>query len=182
MRVVSLGVPALGLTLVLSACGGGGDGSLAEKIVEQQTGQDVDVDRGDGSVTITGEDGSITFDDSGGITVESDEGTATLSQSEEVPPDFPLPVPDGVQVTGASRIEVGDQVSWTVIFDFDPSRVDEIADLYLKAVEAAGLQVEASSPDPGSRTIVASDDRVFVIVSLDDYGEYWEASVSWTPM
>jgi len=178
------------VAFISTACGGSGSGSAADnalaKAIEAETGQQVDLQQNGDGLTVKTDDGSITFGADGNSTDISGTDAAgndfSVSSGTDVPADFPLPVPDNVDIISATTFELPEGKSFGLIFDFDPTRTDEIAQLYRDALSAQGLGVEDSGSGPDGVVIVGSSDTLGVIVSIDDYGDYWEASISWTPI
>lgn len=171
-----------------SACGGSGSGSLGgnaiAKAVDASSGQKADVQQGSDGATVKTDDGSITFGangDSIDITGTDAQGNDfSVSGGTEVPADFPLPVPDNVEISSATTFDMPEGRSFGLIFDFDGSRAAEITKLYRDTLNAQGLSVQDSGGDDGA-VIVGSSDVLNVIVSINNFGDYWEASLSWTP-
>jgi len=177
---------AVAIAITATACGGSSGSSALESAIKAETGQDVDVQQNGDGFTVETDDGSITFGADGDstdiTTTDADGNEFSLNSGTDVPTDFPLPVPDNVDISSATTFEMPEGTSYGLIFDFDPSRVDEISNLYRDALESQGLNVEGSGSGTDGEVIVADSDSVAVIVLIDNYGEYWEASISWTPM
>jgi len=188
MRRISVLIAAI--TLLAAACGGSsGTGSpFGDKALEkaaEQAGANVDVNS-DGGLTINTDDGSLTIGgtDANGNSVDFSatgaNGEVVVGKSyDSVPPDFPLPVPENVDIAYSSSTEVAGDTAWTLTFDFDPSRVDEIAALYESAATDQGFAVDGSSRDADSYMMIASRDTLNIIVGMTNYGDYWEADVEW---
>jgi len=177
----------LSITLTAAACGGSGSSSSdLEAAIEAETGQNVDIDQDGDSLTIDTDDGSITLgaDSSSDFSVtDTDGNTFSASGSGEVPADFPLPVPDNVEITTVTTFELPEGTTFGLIFNFDPSRADEISALYVDALNSLGATVDSSeSPNGDGVVITGSSDTVFVAVITTNYGDYFEANISWTPM
>jgi len=177
------------VAVVATACGGSGSGSLGgnalEKAIEAETGHKVDLQQDGDGFTVETDEGSITFGangDSTDITGTDAQGNKiSITGGTDVPADFPLPVPDNVEISSVTTFDMPQGKSFGVIFDFDPSRVEEIANLYRDALKSQALNIEDNGPGVDSMVIVGSNDAVNVIVRIDNYGGYWEANISWTP-
>jgi hypothetical protein len=74
------GIVLIALALLLTACQTAAE-NLTEQILEQAGDGDVDIDL-----------------DTGEVSLETDEGSVTIGGGE-LPSDFPIPIPDGYQVT-----------------------------------------------------------------------------------
>jgi len=172
---------------IATACGGSGSGSLSgkalEKAIEAETGQNVDVQQDGDGITIKTDEGSLTFGANGNSTdiTGTDANGNSMTGGTDVPADFPLPVPDNVDISSVTTFEMPEGKSFGIIFDFDPSRVDEITNLYKDALSSQGLTVDDSGPGADGTVIIGSGDALNVIVMIDNYGDYWEANISWTP-
>lgn len=179
------------MVLLAAACGGSsGSGSpftdnALEKAVEQADGN-IDINSNDGSLTINTDDGSVTFggtDADGGnvdFSATGANGEDVVGKSfTSVPPEFPLPVPDNVDIFYVGSTEIGGEANWVLTIDFDPSRVDEIATLYESAATDQGFTIDGTSKDADSYMMIASRDALNIVVGMTNYGDYWEADVEW---
>jgi hypothetical protein len=148
-----------GLTLVATGCGKSPSEFVAEKVIEQQTDGQVDVDFGDGNIAVETPDGNVTIGDDGtftvtdgngetitgsgdadgNVTVEGDDGTFTMSQGGEIPGEWPadVPQPQGIEVSGSSVMDTGDGNGITLsgVVGDGPAFMAE----YGSSLEAAGL-------------------------------------------
>jgi len=186
MRKLSAVLAAVMITA--AACGGSGSGSVADnaiaKAIEAETGQPVDVQQNGDGLTVQTDDGSITFGSDGNevAVTDADGNDFSFNSGTDVPADFPLPVPDNVDISSATTFEMPEGKSFGLIFDFDPSRYDEMTQIYKDALNSHGLTVEDSGGGPDGIVIIGSSDALNIIVSIDNYGDYWECSISWTPV
>lgn len=150
-------VMAPALVVGLAACSPSG---IAERLVEQGTGVDVDTD-GDGSVTFTDEDGSSwSADGEGNVRVETEDGVAEMSQGDGLPDGFPtdeVPLVDA-EVTSATRMTTDEGVTYQVTM-----AVPDASVAFRDAVDrltAAGYTV-------GSESVTESDDSIFASAELN---------------
>jgi len=94
----------------------------------------------------------------------------SLASGTDVAADSPLPVPDNVDISSATTFDMPQGRSFGLIFDIDPARADEITKLYKDSLSTSGLNVEDSGGGPDGVAIIG------------DNGDYWECSISWTPL
>lgn len=179
MRKLALMVAA---TLVVAACGGTdavGD-ALVEQIVEQAGAEGVDIS--------TGDDGSVS------LSIEGEDGSGQMSFSEELPADFPLPLPDGYEVGTSFVFEDESGTSYTVVIQIAEDAFDATQEMYEGWLEKEGFEVdtlEMQSTVDKATFITAERDDASVAVSMtveavanDDAGNLTYAAVismSWTP-
>lgn len=116
LRIVSA---LCGAALVLTGCG-----QAAETVIESQTGADVEITDGGGTVTFS--------DEEEGTKVQGGAGT-------ELPANFPsdIPQPPGGQLFAAAETPDGLSVMWTV-----DGMTAESFDAYVASVKAAGYDTE----------------------------------------
>jgi len=179
-----------GLSLAATGCGKSPSELVAEKVIEQQTDGEVDVDFGDGGIdvqtpdgefsvdedgsfTVTGEDGEVITGagENGDFTMESEDGTFTMSQDQEIPAEWPsdVPQPEGVTVSGSSVMDTGDGTSVTLAGTVDDSA--EFMSNYGAALEAAGLTKasEFSSAETDTMTAMYGNDSWTITVGTSNY-------------
>jgi hypothetical protein len=166
----------VGTILIASACGNASESGI-EKLIEEQSGGDVDVDLdSDGGFSVQTEDGSMTIDengnfvvtdengetitgqandDEGGFSVESEDGEFTTGATTELPDEWPqdVPEPDGLAISSATVIGGGEALSVTVSGTVEGS---EFVDSYGSALESTGFPQESTfeSGDMINRTFV----------------------------
>ncbi len=171
--------------IALSACGKASESGL-EKVIEQQSGGNVDINTDDGGFSIETEDGSMTVDengnfvvtdengetitgnadDNGGVSVEGEDGSFTAGSTNELPDSWPgeVPTPDGLAITSAFVVSETDSDAISISGTTDD---DEFLDSYGAELEDAGFESksEFSSEDSASRSY-ASDAWNLDIVSI----------------
>lgn len=110
--------------LILSGCG-----QATETLIESQTGADIEVTDGGGTVTLTDEESQMT--------VQGGSGT-------QLPEGFPsdIPQPPGGQLLAAAQSPEGLTVMWTV----EGFTLDNF-DAYVASIKAAGYDSEISATD-----------------------------------
>lgn len=147
--VITVGV----LGIVGTSCGDGGD-DAAERLIEDASGGDLDVDIDDDgqSVRIEGEDGDSEFTF----------GTGELPDG--FPEDFPMP--DDVSVESGTSVDGG--AGFSVGLDYAGS-VDDAADFYRDALPNAGFEVTATQQQE-------VEGRQTVIFAISGNG--WDGTVS----
>jgi len=182
---------AIATTLLAASCGGSAtslSSKALEKAIENQTGENIDFSQNGDGFTVQTEDGSLSFGsgDNGSVAsgTDADGNSFKFTDGQQVPDGFPLPMPDKVNVSyGSTQEYSGDTVTdtdYAVTFSFDPSRVGELVAFYEQALADANLNIVGSSRYEDSVSIVADLDKISVMVDMQNYGEYWEASVFWT--
>lgn len=159
IRRVAAAVAVLGLVALSSACSGEDIAeSLAERQVEQETGENVDLDINDGGINIQTDEGSMTVDEDGNMVIESPEGSVVINADEdgnveassedgtysasasgELPQEFPgdITIPDGFTVLNSSVMGDATMTLVSVGFGTDAS-VDDAGAAIAASLEAAG--------------------------------------------
>lgn len=187
--------------LAITACGSD-DGSsddaaeaLAEQIIEQAGGGDVDIDTDDGEITLTDEDGSVeisTDDDEMTMTVEGDEGDFAASLGGDLPAEFPFPLPDEFGVGSSMQIEDEAGTSYSAVINVAAEEYEAVKALYESWLESEGFTVDAFEVENADDTkgVFISGERddvdAFVSISLeevanDDAGNlFYETAISLT--
>lgn len=106
-----------------------------EEIVEQVSGEAVDIEDGGSQMTVETDEGTMTLDnETGEMLLQDAEGGTVSSVGDELPPDFPTDVPvfPGT-VEATAREEADGVVTWIVT-----GRTDEP----LTAITAFGVELE----------------------------------------
>ncbi len=120
--ILLLGAP------ILTACGGGGTDNALEQTIEDQTGQDVDVDSGNGT-----------------ITASKDGTSVTVGEGATLPEGWPdLPTPDGGTVISSTSAEKDGKTIQIVTFKVDGNPVDAAKSLSDK-LQSAGYTLDGSA-------------------------------------
>jgi len=177
----------VGSVILATACGGE---DLAERIaenrIEAEGGGDVDVDFGDGGVSVKTEDGEFSIEtdgdgnvsiqgvgendgdsfsvdsENGDTVIETEDGTAVISQGAGVPDDFPsdVPLPDGVEIQFAQSTETGDGTGFVIAGTSERSTSDLIDEL-VDRLEQNGFEQQQLTETP---------DGSILVYQRDDYG------------
>ncbi len=175
------------LALLAAACGGSVTDRVAEEvagqIVEQAGGGNVDIDTsGDGDITVS---------------LEGEDGSVVQAGGNELPDDFPFPLPDEYEV-GMNVSQDGPAGSeFFAAIRVPGDEVDETAERYATWLGSEGFQVETAeyggSGTQGWVSISAerADDGIIALVDVsleevanDDDGNLIYATVvsfSWAP-
>ncbi len=175
-----------GFVVLVSGCGKiieAGTERVTEKVIESQTGGDVDINTDDGSFTITGEDGekielntdedgaTLEITDAEGKTIEynanEDDGSVVITGEDgelftsgsELVDDWPseFPIPGGLTIVQSGRFVEGDRVAYTATFEADKS-FDSILEDF-KSMAGGG--------QPASETTTNSDGQRVAIVGYE---------------
>ncbi|VAV97550.1 hypothetical protein MNBD_ACTINO01-1759 [hydrothermal vent metagenome] len=125
------------LSLVVAACGGTDDAanSIAEKIVEQASGNSVDISTDDGGLTMS---------------VEGEDGTETVSFNEDLPEGFPFPVPDTYELGGAFTYESDAGTSYSVVIQVSADEFDALKEMYQSWMDSEGFTVDTTEMGSGN--------------------------------
>lgn len=145
---------SLGLATLLAACGRGGTERAIERAIEEETGENAEVDvRTDGSVKVETEDG-------------------TFQTGNTLPADWPTDVPVYAGATvqySASVTETGQPGSAAVLMTTDSAA--QVASYYKKALKENGWTVESTIEAQGTTIFSATkDDRVVSFMSASAQG------------
>jgi hypothetical protein len=190
-----------GLSLIASGCGKSPSEFVAEKVIEQQTDGEVDVDFSDGGVAIdtpdgdvtVGEDGSFTItgddgetvvgesDEDGGFTVEGEDGSFTMSQDGEIPPEWPsdIPQPEGVGISGSSVIDSGDGSGITLAGTVEDS-ASFMSD-YGSDLEAAGLEKSSEFTSGDSMSAMFANETWTISIGASQFDGDHQVSITLFP-
>ena len=100
-------------------------------------------------------------DDGGSASIETDEGSIQIG-GNEIPDDFPLPIPDYEELAGVVTQSIDGSEPTQIIVSFDPDDIDKVADLYEEFFNDQGWET--------SRTDASAGDvrNVFVTRTSDD--------------
>ena len=90
----TIGVALAGVVLVATACGDSAENSL-ENLLEQETGEDIDLDFGDDGFSIDTGEGSLTVDEDGNFVVVDDSGEVITGQVSEEDGGFSIESDEG---------------------------------------------------------------------------------------
>lgn len=138
-KLAAVGLAA-GMVVFGAGCGGGSDSAdnAAEKLIEESTGGDVEVNSDDGSYTFTDEDGN---------TYEA----STDGEGAALPDDWPadLAPPDDVTIVTASSNTVDGKQSMTVLAEAEGT-VEEWAGGIKSQLEEAGYTIENDTTTSGT--------------------------------
>jgi hypothetical protein len=164
-RILALGA---GVALAVASCGGNATESGIEKLIEQQTGGDVDLDfdNGSGGFSIDTEEGSMRMDadgnfvvtgpdgevitgnadsETGGFAMESADGSFRVSDDGSFPEEWPseIPQPSGYTVASSTYMSDGDGLATIALVGASPQGVTEFAESYGSTLESAGFEQTA---------------------------------------
>lgn len=190
-----------GLTLLATGCGKSPSEFVAERVIEQQTDGEVDVDFNDGGIDVqtadgefsVDEDGSFTVtdgngetvvgvgDSDGNFTVDGDDGSFTMSQGGEIPAEWPeeIPRPEGVTVAGSSVVDTGDGTGITLAGT--PAEADSFLADYGATLEAAGLSQMSEYSTPESAAAVYGNDSWTISIGTTTFDDGIQLSISLFP-
>ena len=183
---------------VLTACGDSSETGV-EKLIEEQSGGDVDINTDDGGIAIQTEDGSMTVDEDGNfvvtdengetitgnadsgdgsMTVEGEDGSFSGGATTELPDEWPsdVPAPDGLTI--ASAFVVSDTGSDAISVSGTVDGEDFLDD-YGSQLEDAGFESTSEFKAEGTANRVYSSDTWTVGISYveDESGNQVTISV-----
>ena len=188
------------LVLTTVGCGKSPTEIGVEKIIESQTGGDVDLDfDDDGGYSIKTEDGSMTIDEDGNfevvdkdgevitgsgdsdgnMTFEGDDGSFTMSQGSDIPDEWPsdVPIPDGFAVSSSSVM--GDGADGTAItLGGTTDDGEAFASGYAAALAAAGFESDSEYSTDDMYTASYTNDAWAVTFGVTDYDSDHQVSVT----
>ncbi len=107
----------VGLTILVAACSSVAE-NITERAIEAEGGGEVDIDFNDDEATIEFSDGA-------------DEGSGTMTiGGSELPDGFPMPVPDGYEVSSTSSFTENAVTRFSVVVIWDRDDFDRVRDFY----------------------------------------------------
>lgn len=169
------------LMLVVAACGNAAE-TVAERVIENQTGDDVNLSDDGESMQVTDEEGNTldinSDDETIVITGTDEEGNESIIEmgGTEVPEEFPMPIPDGSEVTNVSSFESPAGASYTVTVEIDPGETAAVLEMYKTWYADQGLEVSSSDS-----MVIGSNDSTTSLAQITDYGDYSEVILTWSP-
>lgn len=169
------------LMLLVAACGNSAE-NVAERIIEEQTGSDVDISDDGGSVQITDEEGGtidISSDDESIVITGTDESGDEMSiemGGTEIPEGFPMPIPDGSEVVLVSSLETPNGASYSVTVEIDPNDAADIVSMYEGWYADQGMDVTSSAS-----MVIGENDSTTSLVQITEFGSYSEVILTWSP-
>lgn len=193
-------VGAAALAIGVAGCGSSSENSI-EKLIESQSGGDVDVDlNGDDGFSIQTEDGSMSMDadgnfvitdangsmmtgsaDAGGgsFSAESDDGSFRVDASGDIPDEWPsdVPRPEGIEAASATVTQSATELAITVTGQADDSFVDD----YGSVLEDAGFDRLTNFESDANITRVFENDAWAVSLSSFPDGDTTQVAVSVFP-
>ena len=107
-----------GATLALVATGCSGEDateSIIEQAIENESGEDVDIDFGDGGFSVESEDGSFSLDEDGNLVIIGEDGEEITGTFDDE--GFTIEGEDGEEITGSFDDGGGDDGSFTLETD-----------------------------------------------------------------
>lgn len=198
-------VLAATLALTAAACGGGAEEGI-EQLIENETGEDVELDLdGDGGFSVETEEGSFSVDEEGNIVIEGRDGEVTTGnidaedgsfsmESEggdefsmntdqgELPEDWPseVPVPEGFEILSGSSFTSGEDQFLSVLGEASdgPSWLAE----YGAALESAGFSETSRFSADGDEFVTYEGNGWNVGVNSSQSGDTWQVSVNVTAL
>lgn len=141
MRRVWLAAVVLGL--VTAACGQAAE-TIAEQAIESQGGGDVDLDIDQDGETV-------------GFDVENEDGSASVQFGEQdLPDDFPVPVPDGGEVLMTSTSDMGGQQGSQASLQYPADDYEDLVEFYAGVFDSHDdTQTFSMTGDAASTTYVS---------------------------
>jgi len=191
---------AVALAIGVAGCGSSSENSV-EKLIESQSGGDVDVDlSGDDGFSIQTEDGSMSMDadgnfvitdadgsvvtgnagtEDGSFSAESDDGSFRVDASGEIPEEWPsdVPQPEGIDAASATVTQSATELAITVTGQAGDSFVDD----YGSALEDAGYERTTNFESDANVTRVFENDTWTVSVNSFPDGDMTQVAVSLFP-
>jgi len=128
------------LSLIAAACGGADDAanSIAEQIVEQATGDNVDISTSEDGVTVS---------------FESEDASGSASFSEALPADFPFPVPDEYELGASMTFEDDNGTSYSAVLQASADEFDAMKEMYKSWMEGESFTVEVDEIGDGTNKL-----------------------------
>jgi hypothetical protein len=179
--------------LLAVAFTGGCKKSLAERIteeaieraIEEESGEEVDIDLEEGEVTIKSDEGEVKIStDEETVEIESDEGSASFGTGADLPDDFPgiVPIYDNMEITASwSQTDEDGISSWTVSGETQDS-LDDIKAWYesqLSGWEITGeFTIESDDGETTSINAMTDDYELSLMITQDEDGTYVFVGVS----
>jgi hypothetical protein len=122
-------------------------------------------------------------EDNGSVSIETDEGSVQIG-GNDIPDDFPLPVPDYEEISGVVTQSEGSTSYTQVILSFDPDDFDDVADLYEDFFNDEGWEVTRtnSSGDGQSLAIISGTNEevnASAVIAYSDDDEVASLSLSY---
>lgn len=182
----------IGVVAVASSCSGA---DIAEKVaenrIEAEGGEDVDIDFNDDGVSVKTPDGEFTIqaDDDGNFSIEADgeadgesfsidsengetvieteDGTSVITQSADLPDDFPsqIPVPDGIVIQFAQTSETGQGTGYVFAATSDRP-MDDLLDEVASGLEENGFERQQLTETPTGSMLVYQGSNYNVVATF----------------
>lgn len=175
----------MAVVAVLGAACGGGDDSATERLIEEQTGENVEIDSEGGGMSIQTEDGSMSIDEDGNIVItddqgetitgnaggedgdfniQSEDGEFSLDSGGEIPPEWPgdVPEPSGIAELTAATQSSADDLTISLTGQADKGFVDD----YASTLEDAGFVESSAFEDDTNVTRVLDNGSWTVAITL----------------
>ena len=197
--VVRAAAIVAGLAVVAAGCGKSPSEAITEKLIESQTGGDVDVNLDNGDFSIKTEDGSFSVDEDGNfqvtdadgqvvtgqgdgdgnLTIEGDDGSFSVTQDSELPAEWPsdVPKPDGLAITSSSVFDTGTGNAVTLVGTAD----EGFAAGYASALGSAGLEKGFETTNADSYSAIYGNDSWQVSIGTSTIDGEVQVSISLFP-
>ena len=149
----------LGVSLLVTACGNVAE-EVAERAIEADGGGEVDIDFNDGD-----DEATIEFSDG------DDEGSGTMTiGGSDLPDGFPIPVPDGFEVSSTSSFSSAEGVQYSAVLIWERGDFDRVSDFYEDYFSGMSdiNRSEFSSEGTTTRSWSTADFLTSVSVTQDD--------------
>jgi hypothetical protein len=186
--------------IALSSCSEAADEGL-EQLIEQQTGENVEIDSENGGFSVETEDGSMTIDEDGNFVVtdedgetvtgqagaedgdfqvESDDGSFRVDTSGGVPEEWPsdIPQPEGLGELSSTVSSTADELLITITGKADAGFVDD----YGAQLESSGFEQTSSFESADNVTRQYENATWYVSVNAFPEGDAQQIAVSLYPV
>ena len=175
--------------------------SFVENLIEENAGEDIDIDIDDGDIRVATSDGTFEMDtdDDGNVEIRSDEGDVLLNTDEdgrtvissdegsmvfggsEIPEDFPseVPIPAGMTVDNTSSMSDADGAQTFSLGGTVEGDAAAFVEAYVSTLQAAGFTEQSRTTTSNGSFFTYSGPAWTVngIVSDDGTGAYAQISV-----
>jgi hypothetical protein len=174
------------IALAVTACGQSATESGIEKLIEQQSGGDVDVDLGGGGFSIDTEDGSMRMDEdgnfvvtgpdgevitgnadseTGGFAMESGDGSFRIRDDGSFPDEWPaeIPRPSAYTIASSTYMSDGNGLATIALVGASAQGVTEFAESYGSTLESAGFE-QTSKYEAGDVASITYEGKGWTVI------------------